>query len=1343
MPIYTFSEYKSLQDKNLLKRDNFTNPLTLNGAPLKFETIDVWDQLFTDYSIACYGVLENGIKTKLIIKNINVCFDVLVPPNEDIQQFYNKIGGLLQTQNIEIKSCKVLNQYVMTGFNPKPLPFLRLSFSKLKDRNSAIKLCNQSKYMTAFDDGGNFRPPHAGYPLKVAREYKINMAGLNLIKKYKIVKEPHAEYFNNDKFVKCNYVYILEANIEDIEPIPLLSTFKSKAIIALCDIETYCHPSRSFPNSEQEEDEIFIISTSFCQMSTVKPLANLIIYQVGGRDGNILADYKTDTIIIRCQTEREVLEMFIDIYSNMLPDYWIDFNGLGFDQKYFYNRLLRYKVEYEYWSDAGRFTTDFSNAKTNLTLLDKFKNGLELPFSGYNQPFINKFMSNWSNRFIKVRPDKSVTGHSFILPGMFYIDAMPILMRANDKESESSLKHFLKIMGLPPKHDMPALAMFRLFENPHTPYILAGKTYTFKALIEYASYDAESVHAMFMKQTIYMRCIANAILTEATLLDSYYHAGGMKARNMIMSEAYNGVIDFDGSIVPVAFSVKGIDDEEEEHYKPPGAYVKPPVFSQTGRTPYPVAPLDFASLYPSIIMGYNISYEKIIYDEKKAESLSRDYKIVYNEFPYGPSICKSWIVQYKFDSNGKELGMGVLAVILDKLKIKRDGLKAEMKAVDDQIDNARKNNLETEDLLFQRSVINAMQLELKIQMNTFYGETGNSKSPFFFVNMTGAITSIGQNLWQYVAGLIEGKGFTVLYGDTDSVYSYAPPSVFKYLEDWYAECVAGNITSPPQFAPEIIKWAQKTTKNPLALVPAWASHDLELHPDIFGGDVKKKMRLLKEELYARMVIIAQYAAAELENYVNSELINYTGTKRLSMAYEEVLFPCSFFGKKKYLGVQNIKPDRRLIGFNWAKKEHRFIKGIDFIKRGNAPIMKEIGEELILTFLDIMEERTVKQIIEEQVRSYSEREWSPKSFIQTAEYKPDKQNVKVHTFVKRMRRATMEQDIKIQEAADKGLTPPPTYYRIPLAGERFEFVIVKKSDTVSTYGYKMNISVGDKMEFPEVAEAFNYKIDIDQYIKGSIVGLLARFISYDNSFRNSSHLLPIVRDDDDDDDEDDDVSDAAAINLAKKAITALIKGPIDKNTIKEVKKQSKAVVDEIVSKAGDPKTFGIFTKISTEIDKHAASGKEAPIVKDIVCSMAKEDAKKYVINSLDFINKLKKRQIDINQLHKLYNSRFQTINEITIKNLCQVKQDILINKETSLVEELNSINGTCTMLNNKFINMVNNGELEKMEDNELQVVDRLFNIYNDLVGIYSILESLSSTSKYITFNRTGLISKPPF
>ena len=72
-------------------------------------------------------------------------------------------------------------------------------------------------------------------------------------------------------------------------------------------------------------------------------------------------------------------------------------------------------------------------------------------------------------------------------------------------------------------------------------------------------------------------------------------------------------------------------------------------------------------------------------------------------------------------------------------------------------------------------------------MNTFYGEAGNSISPFFLRELAGGITSAGQYNISFVTKFIFGKGFGIKYGDTDSLYFTCPDKYYEICDRAFNE----------------------------------------------------------------------------------------------------------------------------------------------------------------------------------------------------------------------------------------------------------------------------------------------------------------------------------------------------------------------------------------------------------------------------------------------------------------------------------------------------------------------------------------------------------------------------
>jgi DNA polymerase elongation subunit (family B) len=72
-------------------------------------------------------------------------------------------------------------------------------------------------------------------------------------------------------------------------------------------------------------------------------------------------------------------------------------------------------------------------------------------------------------------------------------------------------------------------------------------------------------------------------------------------------------------------------------------------------------------------------------------------------------------------------------------------------------------------------------------MNTFYGEAGNSLSPFYNVLVAASVTKKGQELIKFANAFVGARGWQTKYGDTDSLYISAPEILLQPMRDGEGE----------------------------------------------------------------------------------------------------------------------------------------------------------------------------------------------------------------------------------------------------------------------------------------------------------------------------------------------------------------------------------------------------------------------------------------------------------------------------------------------------------------------------------------------------------------------------
>lgn len=189
-----------------------------------------------------------------------------------------------------------------------------------------------------------------------------------------------------------------------------------------------------------------------------------------------------------------------------------------------------------------------------------------------------------------------------------------------------------------------------------------------------------------------------------------------------------------GMIIPAVRSSKA-----DEQYK--GATVIEP---KMGYYTTPIPTLDFASLYPSIMIAHNICYSTLIKTKIPNE-------IQFDTSPNDNRFVKS------------EHFQGVLPQILKELL---DARKRTRKMLAEETDPLRKN------------VLNCRQLALKVSANSVYGFTGATVGKLPCLDISESVTAYGRFMIESTKNLVEKKytkenGYSddavVIYGDTDSV----------------------------------------------------------------------------------------------------------------------------------------------------------------------------------------------------------------------------------------------------------------------------------------------------------------------------------------------------------------------------------------------------------------------------------------------------------------------------------------------------------------------------------------------------------------------------------------------
>jgi len=450
-----------------------------------------------------------------------------------------------------------------------------------------------------------------------------------------------------------------------------------------------------------------------------------------------------DAVVVESDGEKKLLEKFCEFISIVDPDILTGFNTWGFDDIYFWKRAV------------SLHDIDISKLSRINPIVPKLIKK-ELSSSAYG-----------NNEFNYV-----------FFPGRETFD-MLVAIRREHKLDSTSLnfvsKEFLKKTKL-------ELAYRILFEK------LNGGPEEIADCAAYCIQDSNLTVKLFLKLSMLPNYVEMAKATYVPMEWLLFRGQQCKVFSLIAKDAREAKY-----VIPVY-------EKTDKSEKFQGATVINPMI---GMYYDPIAGLDFASLYPSIMMAYNMCYSTFIASQDMLDYV-RDKGIPYHTVEWiscSEKECKNpqcyhekKNYSYSFvqieDDNGKEISNGVrglLGTILLRLMKGRKATKLLMKTEKDP---------------FMVAVLNGNQLAKKITMNSVYGFTGAENGILPLKPIASSVCTTGRMMIDRTSKLTGEKfGAITIYGDS------LPPLELITLKDKNS----GKITDIPieEFGNNIpIKWEE-------------------------------------------------------------------------------------------------------------------------------------------------------------------------------------------------------------------------------------------------------------------------------------------------------------------------------------------------------------------------------------------------------------------------------------------------------------------------------------------------------------------------------------------------------
>jgi len=227
-----------------------------------------------------------------------------------------------------------------------------------------------------------------------------------------------------------------------------------------------------------------------------------------------------------------------------------------------------------------------------------------------------------------------------------------------------------------------------------------------------------------------------------------------------------------------------------------GAYVKDPI---PGMHEW-VASFDLNSLYPHLIMQYNISMETLIepakYNDNMRGCIQNCNVNVDNLLHQEIDIAVLKDLGATVTPNGQlfhvNKGQGVLPEIMDSMYKDRTRYKKLAIEAKKKIETVLEDKNQVQYLEKQVARYNNLQLAKKVTLNSAYGALGNQYFRFFDIRIAEGITTAGQlsirwiekKINEYMNKLLKTNDQDyVIASDTDSIYLNMGPLVKKLYPD--------------------------------------------------------------------------------------------------------------------------------------------------------------------------------------------------------------------------------------------------------------------------------------------------------------------------------------------------------------------------------------------------------------------------------------------------------------------------------------------------------------------------------------------------------------------------------
>ena len=942
------------------------------GRPIKVfpEHIEALNEYGkTVYLLKC--VMEDGRKTDVILENIVLYLYIrklepspicpaepgsICPAEPSIvdtltdEQFTNNIRTLLCEQDVKIEQVYAKG---IEKFEILPVLHLKVICNNLKVRTQVADII--TKYNSNIKFTNNDLTHHERL---ICRDHDIKLGSYNIISKFKSYKKEK----DISKLEK-----IFRINVNDIKYDDSITPVKT--MLLFWDIETRSK-TIELPDANRPGDTVFMIALSvkWCDGTDILK----ICFTTFGSCN------RPEFCTVMCINEKDLILCMFKVINKLQCDYIIGYNDGDYDWSFIIDKCAQYdilKEAYHLMETTLRYTE--KNITNSAILLYKCRK---------------------SN--IKIDGSLSAISRTLTVSSIIMVDLRTICRQLFPLAVKTKLSYFLDYLNLPNKTGLELEEMKRICnmsedfmkdffsklekkQSDKKSDILNRLDEIKKLVGEVAYYnftDADVLYKLFKKLNVLNDRRETASSSFTTIRDAYFTANRVKLINIVMKEFYIN------NIIPTQYktdirennAIEGakvyyprmglkkpaltLEQLRDKHFKTVSNEeisilinhitlngIKPNntitgilsdmynTFLSSFKNNRPSLEEDFMSLYPSIMMAYNLSPECMI-DKSDIKQLT-EYTIndmshsIQNKHTELYSIGHNTLDGKTVIDDSKKTYFGVYPTVLLRLFNSRVKLRETIKKIDPADE-------------YMIAYLDSKQKFIKVVMNSLYGSLACfiPNSVIFNYFIASIITYKGRCMVELSKNYLESVGCIFDYGDTDSAYIELPKILFEELDIKYYT-------------------------NEIKLLDY----------------CEQSVKIVK--------FMSKKYTADINNYIKSIIKN----DFLKMSPGGVFYPMFFPGiKKTAFGINH----EHRINFD-ATFENLYEKGVQMKKRGASNLLIVEGRNIELDIINIYNTDSQEEIVKKYIHKLFTIEYPIEIFIKNISYRADKKNIAVIEYKNRM------------------------------------------------------------------------------------------------------------------------------------------------------------------------------------------------------------------------------------------------------------------------------------------------------------------------------------------------------